>query len=116
MKQYCRYCAYLVTGNGTYCEKRQKELSDSYAKHINNCKDFEFCEIDAYCETSGYKPRNTRSNRKLTCDICKRESINCNRYLTKDGRTITICPQCLVNSESYLAKLARKAHEEGRKI
>ena len=116
MKQYCRYCAYLVTGNGTYCQAHEKELSDSYAKRANSCKDFDFCEMDAYCETSGYEPRNRRSNKKLICDICKRESINCNRYLTEDGRTITICPQCLVNGDSYLARLARKAHEEGRKI
>lgn len=63
MKQYCRYCAYLVTGNGTYCTAHEKEISDSYAKHVNTCKDFDFCEMDAYCETSGYKPKNTRSNK-----------------------------------------------------
>lgn len=116
MKQYCRYCVYLVTGNGTYCQAHEKELSDSYAKRANNCKDFEFCEMDAFRETSGYKPRNRRSNKKLTCDICKRESTSCNRYLTKDGRTITICPPCLINGDGYLAILARQAHEQGRKI
>lgn len=114
MKQYCRYCAYLVTGNGTYCEAREEELSDNYAKRVNTCKDFSFCRIDAY----GGKDYadNVGMKAKLTCDICKRESTSCNRYLMEDGRTITICPLCLVNGESYLARLARKAHEQGRKI
>lgn len=59
MKQYCRYCIYLVTGNGTYCEKHERELRDSYCKSTNKCKDFEFCEMDAYAETAGYKPRSS---------------------------------------------------------
>lgn len=53
---------------------------------------------------------------KQTCDICKHESGSCNRYLTEDSRTITICPNCLVNGTSYLAMAARKAHEQGRVI
>ena len=58
MKQYCRYCAHLAYGNGTWCEKRQKEMSDSAAKRVNHCKDFAFCEIDAFCENlAGYHPR-----------------------------------------------------------
>ena len=58
MKQYCRYCVNLVAGNGTWCEKRQKEMSDSAAKRVNHCKDFAFCEIDAFCENlAGYHPR-----------------------------------------------------------
>lgn len=47
MKQYCRYCAYLVTGNGVYCEAKNKTLSENVAKHTNKCKLFEFNEIDA---------------------------------------------------------------------
>lgn len=35
MKQYCRYCSYLCTGNGTWCEKKQKEIADSTAKTEN---------------------------------------------------------------------------------
>lgn len=60
MKQYCRYCAYLVTGNGTYCEAHEKELSDSYAKRANSCKDFDFCEMDAFGLTNGYKQRSKK--------------------------------------------------------
>lgn len=114
MKQYCRYCAYLITGNGTYCESHEEELSDNYAKRVNTCKDFSFCRVDAY----GGKDYadNVGLKAKLTCDVCKRENTSCNRYLTEDGRTITICPQCLINSDGYLARLARHAHEQGLKI
>ena len=65
MTQYCRYCVNLVAGNGTWCEKRQKEMSDSAAKRVNHCKDFDFCEIDAFCENlAGYHPRESYSARK----------------------------------------------------
>lgn len=57
MNQYCRYCNNLVTGNGTYCEAKEKEISDSAASRINHCKKFEFNEIDAYDITRRYKPR-----------------------------------------------------------
>ena len=60
MKQYCRYCNNLVTGNGTYCTVKNKVIADSTAKSINHCKEFEFNEIDAFAETKGYKPRNTK--------------------------------------------------------
>ena len=60
MRQYCRYCAWLVAGNGTYCTKQNKEMSDSVAKHTNKCKDFELNPMDAFFETQGYKPRGER--------------------------------------------------------
>lgn len=53
MRQYCRYCVNLVTGNGIYCTKKEKELSESFCMGKNFCKDFEFCETDAF----GYNPR-----------------------------------------------------------
>ena len=60
MKQYCRYCAHLAYGNGTWCSEHKKEMSDSTAKRVNHCKDFAFCEIDAFCENlAGYHPRET---------------------------------------------------------
>lgn len=63
MNQYCRYCNSLVTGNGTYCEAHERELSDSYAKGINHCKDFEFNPMDAYGENEkGYMPRPKKRN------------------------------------------------------
>lgn len=60
MKQYCRYCANFVTGNGSWCEAKQKNISDSSAKTINKCKSFVFCEIDAFNYTRKYKERKTK--------------------------------------------------------
>lgn len=72
MKQYCRYCVHLATGNGTWCSEHRKELSDSYAKHTNTCKDFSFCEIDAFGENQKpYQPRaqyRTRVNSEELVD------------------------------------------------
>lgn len=58
MKQYCRYCVHLTVGNGIWCDKRQREYSESYAKSTNNCGDFELNVIDAFFENErGYRPR-----------------------------------------------------------
>lgn len=58
MKQYCRYCVYLVTGNGIYCTEKHLELSEAKCKRVNYCKDFELCSIDAFGENDkGYQPR-----------------------------------------------------------
>ena len=71
MKQYCRYCIYLCVNNVPYCTKHEECLSRSYCKHTNNCKDFEFADVepelqDAFGETSGYRPRAPR--KKQQCD------------------------------------------------
>ena len=66
MKQYCRYCNNLVTGNGTYCTAKKKTIADSTAKSVNHCKQFEFNEIDAFAETDGYKPRKTKVTEQWT--------------------------------------------------
>ena len=60
MKQYCRYCIHLHTGNGIWCDAKETELRESTAKATNNCKLFEFCEMDAFFETDGYKPRGAK--------------------------------------------------------
>lgn len=64
MKQYCRYCVYLCTGNGAnWCMEHQEERSESSCKKPNNCKDFVFCDCepelqDAFGENvRGYHPR-----------------------------------------------------------
>ena len=63
MAQYCRYCQHFVTGNGNYCEERNIEPSDEYAKHTNHCKSFELNPIDAYGENqNGYQPREPMEN------------------------------------------------------
>lgn len=60
MKQYCRYCAHLVTGNGIWCEEHQREYSEKYTKTMNNCGDFELNVIDAYDLNRTYQPREPR--------------------------------------------------------
>ena len=59
MKQYCRYCVHCHTGNGNWCDAKEREFSDAYFKRLNNCKLFDFCEIDAFMENPNpYKPRS----------------------------------------------------------
>lgn len=63
MKQYCRYCCYFVTGNGNWCEAKMKTVTDSTAKSVNHCKDFEFNPMDAFWENlSGYHPRKPKKD------------------------------------------------------
>lgn len=52
----CRWCTQLTTGNGIYCSAKKKCLSESYTKRVNKCKDWEFCDLDAY-DLHEYKPR-----------------------------------------------------------
>ena len=68
MTQYCRYCSWFVTGNGNYCEKKQTEPTDKYAKSPNRCKDFDLNPIDAFGENeNGYQPRKRKE--KSGCQI-----------------------------------------------
>ena len=60
MAQYCRYCAHLVTGNGTYCEMLNREVSDAYAKIANKCRSFELNPIDAFDLNKRYTPRKPK--------------------------------------------------------
>lgn len=68
MKQYCRYCIHLYTGNGVFCDAKEINLRESTTKTANNCKLFDFCEVDAYMETDGYKPRSTKRIKKQKKD------------------------------------------------
>ena len=61
MRQYCRYCNNLVTGNGIYCCAKNINIAESTAKSVNRCKEFELNTMDAFFETSGYKPRKTKT-------------------------------------------------------
>lgn len=65
MAQYCRYCANLYTGNGIYCEAKDKELSEAYTKRINFCKYFSLCEFDAYDFDKKYQPRKKKEKAPL---------------------------------------------------
>lgn len=66
MKQYCRYCCYMVVGDVNYCSKRKQTMSDASAKSVNRCHDFAFNPIDAFGESEkGYQPRQSK---KTQCD------------------------------------------------
>ena len=66
MKQYCRYCGYLVTGNGIWCSRQEREVSEAVAKSTNRCHDFAYNPIDAFRENKkGYIPR---APKKKQCD------------------------------------------------
>ena len=69
MKQYCRYCVNLVTGNGIYCTVLNKERSEASTKVVNYCKNFEFCEIDAYDMDHKYKPKIRKPRDSLNDNI-----------------------------------------------
>lgn len=56
MNQYCRYCSGLVVGDVVYCGTKEKIISESSAKSVNNCKEFEFNPIDAFDPNRKYKP------------------------------------------------------------
>lgn len=61
MAQYCRYCSFLVTGNGIYCTELNKEISEKYAKRVNKCNSFYLNTIDAFGENEkGYTPRQLK--------------------------------------------------------
>lgn len=61
MKQYCRYCTFLCTGNGIWCNELSKEISEAQAKRVNNCKSFDFNPVDAFYENErGYRPREPK--------------------------------------------------------
>lgn len=66
MKQYCRYCSHCHYGDVAYCDVKQKTMSESSAKAMNNCKDFELNPIDVFMENEkGYRPREPK---KTDCE------------------------------------------------
>ncbi|MBE5852891.1 MAG: hypothetical protein E7299_08120 [Lachnospiraceae bacterium] len=69
MKQYCRYCCYLVVGDANYCTKQARTMSDASAKAVNRCSDFAFNPMDAFLENEkGYTPRKPKQPKKEQCD------------------------------------------------
>ena len=70
MKQYCRYCCYLVVGDANYCSMQDKTMSEATAKSVNRCHDFALNPIDAFGENeNGYRPRRQeRKKKKEQCD------------------------------------------------
>ena len=60
MRQYCRYCVYMVCGDVCYCQQKAKEMSEKQVVASNTCKLFEFCEEDALGTGHKYTPRKFR--------------------------------------------------------
>ena len=65
MKQYCRYCAYCIDGNGLYCTCHDKILSESKIKSVNQCKDFTLTDMGDILTGRQYKPRKPRQYNEL---------------------------------------------------
>ncbi len=65
MKQYCRWCAYLCTGNGIWCDELNKEISEAAAKSPNRCHSFAYVGIDAFGSDKEYRPQQPK---KKQCD------------------------------------------------
>lgn len=66
MKQYCRYCCNLVTGNGIYCTEKAQEITEAVTRSPNRCHSFAYNPIDAFGEKeTGYQPRQPK---KKQCD------------------------------------------------
>ena len=71
MKQYCRYCVYLVVNNAPYCHIKDEVKTEYSCKRPNHCKDFTFADCednlqDAFGETHGYKPREKQCDGQIS--------------------------------------------------
>ena len=68
MKQYCRYCTNLVTGNGIYCTEKNITMRESTAKSVNHCESFEFNEIDAFWRNKRIQTEKSKINKQFRAD------------------------------------------------
>ena len=77
MIQYCRYCCFLFTGNGIWCEKQDREISEAAAKSPNRCHNFAYTPIDAFRdgakEYRARKPKKTGRDRQCDGQISLKE-------------------------------------------
>ena len=53
---------------------------------------------------------------KRKCQVCGQENGSCNRYYFNPAEIITICPACLAFSSDDKAKIARRAHKDGKLV
>lgn len=70
VKQYCRYCCYLIVGDAIYCSMQDKTMTEATAKSVNRCHDYALNPIDAFGENeNGYRPRRQDGQKKKEqCD------------------------------------------------
>lgn len=60
MTQYCRYCNHMASGDGNYCEVKNRTFTDKQICRTNKCKHFEFNPIDVLTYET-YKPRKPKA-------------------------------------------------------
>ena len=70
-RHQCRFCQWLVTGNGIYCEAKNEEKNERSTKRVNRCHEFEFNEIDAYDLNRKYVPPNQEHGNNLDNYECE---------------------------------------------
>lgn len=63
MKQYCRYCANCIYGDIPYCDIKKQTMNEAYIKRVNNCKDYNFCNIDVI-SGKDYSPRKQKAQKQ----------------------------------------------------
>ena len=64
-RQYCRYCAFCVSGNGLWCTALEKELTENYIKHTNTCKDFALSELGDVETGRKYQPHRIYHGKQI---------------------------------------------------
>lgn len=68
MKQYCKYCAFCISGDKLYCTNFDKVLSYSLVSHTNNCADFALSELGD-CETGKQYKLHERKSKQIDGQI-----------------------------------------------
>lgn len=65
MKQYCKYCsnAHPYGDSHCWCDVKNKMISEASASKVNNCKSFDFNEMNVFDIGQIYKPRSPRKEK-----------------------------------------------------
>lgn len=61
MRQYCRYCSWIIVGDVCYCQELNKILTEQQVCHTNTCRSFDFFPEDALGTGHMYTPRPRRN-------------------------------------------------------
>lgn len=63
MKQYCKYCSNASPYGDSYCwcDVKNKMIGEASASKVNNCKSFDFNEMNVFDIGQIYKPRSPRT-------------------------------------------------------
>lgn len=69
MRQYCRHCCFITENGGYWCSCHEKELTESYIKHTNNCKDFALSELGDIDTGKPYTPHNVYHGKQIDGQI-----------------------------------------------